>query len=245
MVARADVEEFRQANAALSTLVRSELSSLFGSLDLNRPEAARDLLLEVVPGLTERYGRDAAGLAAEWYEEQRAASGTAGAFRARMAPALEAAAVQSQVRYQAGHLWTPRPQAMLQPLLTAVDKFVKQPARDTMRSNAKREGVSWARIPSGSKTCSFCLMLASRDAVYATKRSAGRRADGDKYHGDCDCVVVRIKSPADYPDGFDSEEMYRMYEVARDEAGSGDLKDIAAAMRRTFPDVVRDGVHTP
>lgn len=242
MVARSDLEEFRQANAALSTLVRAELADLFDTLDLSRPEAARDALLEIVPALTEEYGQSAAGLAAEWYEEQRAASGATGGFRATMAPSVPASAVQSQIRYQAGQLWTPTPEAALSTLLTSVDKFVKQPGRDTIARNANREGVRWARVPSGSKTCAFCLTLASRDAVYASRRAAG--GDGNKYHGLCDCQPVRIGAGDDYPEGYLPEDYYEKYMAARDEATSADLNDIAAAMRRLHPDLVTDGVHT-
>lgn len=241
MVANSDLEEFRQANTALAALVRGEVEDLFRSLNLSRPEAARDALLELVPVLVQEYGQAAAGLAAEWYEEQRVASGAVGVFRARLAPSVPAEAVQAQVRYQAGHLWTPTPEAALSALLTSVDKFVKQPSRDTMASNAKREGVRYARVPRGSKTCSFCLTLASRDAVYTSKKSAG--GDGNDYHGDCNCVVTRIGSNEDYPADYLPENYYEMYQAARDEAGSSSLNDITAAMRRLHPDAVRDGVH--
>jgi len=40
------------------------------------------------------------------------------------------------------------------------------------------------------------------------------------------------------------DDFYDMYSVARDAAGSGDMKEIAAAMRREFPGHVTDGVHT-
>lgn len=241
MVAQSDLEEFRAATASLSSLVRAEVQDLFNSLDLSRPEAARDALLEFIPVLTEEYGLAAAGLAAEWYEELRAASGAKGTFRATMAPAVEAAVVGAQVRFHAGHLWTPTPQAALSTLLTSVDKFVKQPARDTMRSNARREGVRYARVPKGSKTCAFCLTLASRDAVYTSKKSAG--GDGNDFHGDCNCVVMRIGANEDYPADYLPDNYYEMYQAARDEAGSNSLNDITAAMRRLHPDTVRDGVH--
>lgn len=263
MVVRSDLEEFRQANAALSTLVRAELADLFGTLDLSRPEAARDALLEFVPALTEEYGQSAAGLAAEWYEEQRAASGATGAFRATMAPSVPTSAVQSQVRYQAGQLWTPTPEAALSALLTSVDKFVKQPGRDTVRTNAKREGVRWARVPKGTKTCAFCLFLASRDAVYVSKKAAGDlgKGVGDDFHGHCDCAVVRISKASDYPKDYLPDNYLSMYETAVDETDSPEvrafiesldpddknkqLKAAAFVLRREFPDAIRDSVHAP
>ena len=44
----------------------------------------------------------------------------------------------------------------------------------------------WRRVPRPG-ACDFCLMLATRGAVYATRRSALRGADGRKYHQFCRC----------------------------------------------------------
>ena len=244
MVERESLEQFRLANAELSRRVGAELEDFFASLNLARPEMARDALLEFLPILTAQYGDVAAALAADWYEEARAASGAAGRFRALTAAAVPAEAVEAKVRYLAGHLWTPEPAAMLGGLLTAADKYVKQPGRDTVANNAKREGVRWARVPTGAKTCSWCLVLASRDAVFLSEKSASRRAGGGKYHGDCDCQAVRIAKKADYPEGYLPDDYYAMYQAARNEAQSGDIKDIAASFRRLHPDTVNDGVHT-
>lgn len=242
MVDPASIEQFRAANSKLSGLVRSALEAFFRSLDLSKPETARDALLEFMPILTAQYGEVAATLAADWYDETRAASGAAGRFRAATAPGVPAAAVEAKVRFLAGHLWTPQPFAMLGGLLVSADKYVKQPGRDTMAANAKREGVRFARVPTGAKTCSWCLVLASRDAVYASKQSAG--GDGHKYHGDCDCVPTRIAKASDYPAGYLPDDYYAMYQAARNESQSGDVKDIAASFRRLHPDAVNDGVHT-
>lgn len=263
MVEREALESYRTANAELSRRVKEALEAFVLSLDLTRPEMARDALLEFTPILTAEYGAVAAAVAAEWYEELRAASGAAGAFRPALAPSAPAGAVASQVRYLAGHLWTPTPMGILGPLLTAADKHVKQPGRDTMTLNARREGVRWARVPTGEKTCSFCLVLASRDAVYATRQSAGDTSGsgyGDDYHGDCDCQVVRIASEKDYPEGYLPDNYLQMYTDAVD--GSNDpevlafldsldpdaknkpLKAAVFSMRRNHPDLVSDGVHS-
>lgn len=261
MVAQADIEQFRAANSQLSQLVRDALEAFFASLDLSRPEAARDALLEFVPVLTQQYGDVAATLAADWYDELRAASGAAGRFRALTAAAVPSGAVEAKVRYLAGHLWTPEPTAMLGGLLTATDKYVKQPARDTVAANAKREGVRWARVPQGSKTCAFCLVLASRDAVYHSKKAAGDlgRGVGDRFHGDCDCAVVRIGKAQDYPTDFLPDDYYSMYsDAAKDDSPEAraflaslpaddknkQLKAAVFNMRRLHPHAVKDGVHT-
>lgn len=257
------IEQFRAANAGLSKLVRDELAGFFGTLDLAKPEAVRDALLEFVPLLVDQYGSVAESLALDYYDELRAASGASGAFRAVAgAPGIPTVAVESKVRYLAGQLWTPDPAAMLGGLLAAADKYVKQPGRDAIAHNAKREGVAWARVPSGAKTCAFCLVLASRDAVYHSKQAAGDRrgtGKGDAFHGLCDCSVVRIGKASDYPAhylpdnylaiyensaGDNSPEVRAFIESLPADDKNKQLKAAVFSMRRNFPDVVRDGVHT-
>lgn len=245
MVERESIERYRLAAVELSGLVTAELAAYFAALDLSRPEATRNALLDFMPLLVAQYGLVSESLAMEWYEDQRAESGAAGRYRVS-APTSSIAAVQveEKVRFLAGTLWTPEPAALLGSLTIATDKYVKQHGRDTIMWNADREGATWARVPSGPKTCTWCLILASRDAVYVSERSAKFRADGDKYHGLCDCQAVPLRAGDDYPPGYLPDDYYDMYTIARDSAGSGDMKDIAAAMRREFPDAVNDGAHT-
>ncbi|WP_138443527.1 hypothetical protein [Sinomonas susongensis] len=238
-MAAPDLEAYRQANAELAKLVKGVLEDFFLSLDVTKPEAARDALLQFLPALTDQYGSVAASVAADWYEEMRASSGAVGRFTAIPAQTVPGAAVEAKVRFLAAQLWTPEPGAMLGSLLVAADKYVKQPGRDTIAANAKREGVRWARVPTGAKTCAWCLTLASRDAVYHSKASAG--GYGHRYHGDCDCQPVRIAKASDYPPGYLPDNYYEMYQAARSAAQSGDMTDIAAKMRELYPDHLTDG----
>lgn len=264
MVARESIERYRAASSELSGRVEAELAAYFAALDLSRPEAVRNALLEFMPLLIAQYGQVAEVLAMDWYEEQRADSGAAGRFRVT-APAASVTAerVESKVRYLAGHLWTPEPAAMLAGLTLATDKYVKQSGRDTITWNADREGAGWARVPTGSKTCSFCLVLASRDAVFVTEKSAGSKKYGsdNEFHGRCDCEIVRMGPGDEYPADYLPDDFYDMYSIARDKSESDpevqafmdsldpndknkQLKGVVFAMRREFPDFVNDGVHT-
>jgi hypothetical protein len=55
--------------------------------------------------------------------------------------------------------------------------------------NTKGHRVGYMRVPRGLYTCGFCIMLASRGAVYNTKASAGFQGVGREYHAGCDCEV--------------------------------------------------------
>ena len=246
MVARESIEAFRAASSGLSKLATNELAAFFATLNMSRPEAARDALLEFVPVLVAEYGQIAAALAMEWYDDLLGEAGEAGWFAAAMppTPAVVAEQVEDTVRFFAGKLWTPDPESALSGMSMASDKYVKQFGRDTVAWNADREGVAWARVPTGATTCSWCLILASRDAVYFSEASATIREDGEEYHGDCDCQAVPLRAGDDYPQGYLPDDFHDMYQVARDSADSPDMKAIAAAMRREFPDFVTDGVHS-
>src|SRR5690625_1238529 len=130
MVTPADAQQLRQAQRGVQRLVERDLRAFWGTLDLSRPEAARDALVEFVPELTRTYGDAAATVAADWYDDQRAMAGATGRHRAQPASPAGAARVQQRVRYGAGHLFTRNPEQTLVFLDSAVQGYVAQPGRD-------------------------------------------------------------------------------------------------------------------
>lgn len=66
--------------------------------------------------------------------------------------------------------------------------YVKREAFENLYRNCKKNGVRYARVPSGRETCAFCFMLASRGFVYWSEEDAG--GAGHKYHSNCDCIIV-------------------------------------------------------
>ncbi|ODA90230.1 hypothetical protein ATY41_10740 [Leifsonia xyli subsp. xyli] len=157
------------------------------TLNLNTPEAARDALLGFMPQLTTKYGDIAATVSADWFDQERSLERVPGVFRADLAPVVAADAVTKTVRYAAGGLFTENLTSTLGNLSLAAAKYALQPGRNTITHNAIRDNAGWARIPTGAKTCAFCLVMASRGFVYGSASTAGQH---DKYHGDCDCVAV-------------------------------------------------------
>ena len=101
-----------------------------------------------------------------------------------------------------------------------------------MRSNTDRYGGRYARVPTGDKTCAFCLMLASRGFIYRSEDSAG---EFDQYHDDCDCeVVASFDTDNSAIEGYSPDEYYKMYSDARANAVSGDTNDILSKMREMY-----------
>ena len=65
--------------------------------------------------------------------------------------------------------------------------------------------VRYARVPTGTETCPFCVMLASRGFVYLSERAA-RHA-----HPGCDCRVVPGFAGETEVEGYDLDGLYRQY----------------------------------
>lgn len=76
-------------------------------------------------------------------------------------------------------------------LTDRLDYETKKAAGETVMRNARsdRRRPRFARVPSGSETCLFCLMLASRGPVYWTSETAGEE---NHYHANCDCRIVPV-----------------------------------------------------
>lgn len=223
MPTRAQVEQFRTALGQISGAAKRDLDRLLLALNPDNPDEALAALLEYMPALADTYGEAAAALAAEWFDELADAEGPA-RFRAVPSPTVAREVIEAKVRYAAGGLFGANLN-MAGLLAIALDKYVKQPARDTVTRNASRANARWARVPTGASTCAFCLMLASRGFDF-------HEHDAGTFHGDCDCQVV--PSWADDPglEGYDPDALYDVYEAARRAAGSGNPRDILAEMRR-------------
>ena len=204
MVSRADAERLGLAQTGIRALVERDLAAFFGSLDLERPERARDLLLEYVPVLVQQYGESAAVLAADWYDEVRAADGVKGRYRAEPVTVDEAVAIERTVRRAAGGLWTDSPLDTLTGIQSKAGKYTLSSSRTTvMRASfADPYAYGWKRVTQGA-TCRFCRMLAGRGAVYS-EETAHFAA-----HGHCDCAAVPNFDPDAQPIEVD------LYEASR------------------------------
>lgn len=90
--------------------------------------------------------------------------------------------------------------------IAELSKKQQRNIRAAFRNGAKY-GVKYARVPTGGGTCRFCLMLASRGAVYWTDAAASHA------HSDCDCRTVPVFSGQSDRDieGYDPDAYYDMW----------------------------------
>ena len=74
----------------------------------------------------------------------------------------------------------------------------------------------FARVPTGTETCTFCLMLASRGAVYRTRKTAG---EWRHFHRGCDCKVAPSfegDPDAEVVQGVKPRELYERYKQSKE-----------------------------
>ncbi len=81
----------------------------------------------------------------------------------------------------------------------------------------RKSRVRFARVPAGGETCPFCLMLASRGAVYYSEETAGANSH---YHAHCRCQIVPSWDDAAI-EGYDPDLYYDMWKHPEKYANGG------------------------
>lgn len=143
----------------------------------------------IMEGFVQAYDDKAAVFASQWYD-YRAEQGGARLKQAVTMTVYEPGSVDDVARYQARKLAKEGDAAFAR----ACGEFARNDAfrslNETIIANVGRDrdkGAMFARVPTGTETCAFCLMLASRGAVYHSRKTAG---EWGRFHRGCDCKVV-------------------------------------------------------
>lgn len=216
-------QERRQADDKIVALAVDQLLTFLRKY----PEATVEQVTEVMQTLSANYGPLTAATAYQALQTSREAwelwdllprpepafaapadqveASTAWALQTRSGKQLAAAAVEAR-------------------LVGVLTRMVRQPGRETVVEATRTAGTQWARVP-GYHACDFCLMLASRGAVYESKQTAlltsGERGTcpaGMRYHDRCSCIVVESYTDADLPAVVKSLNK-EWYDVTWDENG--------------------------
>ena len=101
-------------------------------------------------------------------------------------------------------------------VLQRIDYEMKRSAGESMFANGRRDPrrPKYARVPTGSETCDFCLMLASRGFVYSSEATAGA-VKLDHYHAGCSCRVI-CQWDGGGVEGYDTQAIYDRWQDAID-----------------------------
>lgn len=202
--------------------VAVRLVTLWRAAMLLAPDAGYRLLVDGATAITARYGALTARAGAELFDAMRVEANVAGAFTATPA----APAALEQVERSAA--WALAPMratrfdeaATLTRLSGAVRRLVRQPERQTIIDNARSDHVRYLRVTRPG-ACAWCLMLASRGAVYATNTVEFRA------HDHCQCFGAPVFNESQIPD----ETRWLQAEWKAATAGAEGPKAMQAAWR--------------
>lgn len=171
----------------------------------------------IMEGFVQAYDDKAAVFASQWYD-YRAEQGGARLKQAVTMTVYEPGSVDDVARYQAKKLAKEGDAAFAR----ACGEFARNDAfrslNETIVANVGRDrdkGAMFARVPTGFETCPFCLMLASRGAVYHSRKTAG---EWGRFHRGCDCKVVPSfegDPDAELVQGVKPRELYERYRMLK------------------------------
>ena len=175
-----------------------------------------DALEVVMPAYTDV----AAQAAADFYDAAREAS-TGSPMGARALSGYDPSLTERAVRAFVNEAIAGNVRRFDDLVLQRMGYEMRRAAGNSILENGMRDQLRprFARVPGGTETCSFCVMLASRGFVYHTYESAGGL---DHWHDNCKCVVVpgwdtyaagpsRRSSASTEVEGYDPDELYDRY----------------------------------
>lgn len=232
MATAAQVAQQRRAQRKVANLASNRIASLWPRLPLDSPKDMRTALAPRLVATISTFSRISGAVAADYFDELRRDARAAGTYAAAIAAPVSVERITNRMGWALSPLYNDGDAvAPVSRLVSIVDEYVLQGGRDTIAHATARDPSRprYARVPSGSHTCAFCQMLASRGAVYRSPESAG--GYGARYHYKCDCVPTPFWDESPYPDGYNPDALFEQYDSARREADSGDIHAIAAAYR--------------
>lgn len=173
----------------------------------------REAAKVIMDGFVQAYDETAADFAAEWYEHRAGLDGMR-LDQALTMTTYSPESVDEVARYQAKKLVKDGDAAFAKACGEYARNDLFRSLNETIIANVGRDrdkGARFARIPTGFETCTFCLMLASRGAVYHSRKAAG---EFRHFHRNCDCKVVpsfEDDPEAELVEGVRPRELYDLY----------------------------------
>lgn len=193
MISRNEFNAYNLAVEQIGNKAASDVESSVLNWCRQNPDASvaekREAAKLIMEGYVQGYDDVASEFAAEWYDHRAKSEGISLDQAITMA-VYSPEKSDAVARYQAKKLAKGGAAAFAK----ACGEYAKNDAlrslNETIIANVGRDrdkGARFARVPAGAETCTFCLMLASRGAVYHSRKTAG---EFKHFHRNCDCKVV-------------------------------------------------------
>ena len=240
------VRTFSKFHEELEWKIRIEVQKVVRESGLRRPGVdpvlARDVVADALSGMISAYGpvAEAFGMFAfeEMIGEPAAPSGISAATAAETAKS-SAYGIISKYASPTGVLVSSMTRHAIGHTRSAIHN-----------STARVPGLAYARVPNyrgqrgGKGPCEFCIVLASRGAVYADSVTAGERGSGNEYHDDCYCVptimtranpeIGDFGDPDEWPRGYTPDRLYeKIYSPSHEYLDT--IQDVTRKIRAKDP----------
>lgn len=219
---------YRQQIADLERAAASYMEAYIDAFRESRPDASvaeiRDATILAIDDALNAFGEQASQVAAELFDEVCAKEGIDAEFEA--VDAIDPEMVDQGVRYRARELVSGNDGKFKRDIADLTRFYVKRSAFESLAKSCDRNGIRYARVPSGTETCAFCFMLSSRGFVYHSELTAkGRNLHG--MHKHCDCIIVPGIPGETVIEGYDPDAMYDRWRQCAETVGV-DAKDASS-----------------
>ena len=143
--------------------------------------------MAAAPEIVAYYSDGTAALAADHYDNLRAAANAPGTYTAEPVVRLREEKIRTGILWAVQPLYEDNPTLAESRVAELIQYETAQPFRLTVVHNTSHDSaaVGWQRVTSG-ESCAFCRMLAGRGAVY--RANTARFAS----HAHCDCSAQPV-----------------------------------------------------
>lgn len=214
-----EVENYTARLNLLSDASRRAVARLLSGIEYDDVADLREQLIEIFEPFLGAATDTAAAYAAEFYDSVREQA-IGSAFGAEALSMRSPVATEQAIRAIVQRVVEGATlEEITDQLLERIDFEIKRASGECVMENSKRDPqcIGYARVPTGTETCGFCLMLASRGFVYHSAKNAGSdELHGDMagkeghYHANCDCRIVPGFTGMEVQ-GYDPDALYERW----------------------------------
>ena len=172
----------------------------------------RDLVIQALATVMPTYTTMAAQASADFYDAARELV-VGEKMGAQAISGFDMRKTEGAVRGFVRFVVDGRVETFNEQVLQRIDYEMKRSANMSVVENGRRDPkkVRYARVPTGSETCDFCLMLASRGFVYQSESTAS----ASHVHSHCDCRITPGWDGMEVED-YDPRSIYDRWQDAID-----------------------------
>ena len=208
MVDAESFERYRKALMAITGLTEDAVKNMLSGIVDMPPEEQARAMLESYPKILKQYGKVAADVARQFYQEQRDShfedDDEADDYTAQAAQEIPTEWAEEDLLEAAK-----RSHGTVAMLPAKASKRVIERADQTLIQNSERDPAhpKWAVVPHMG-ACAWCIMVGSRGFVYKSALTSDAQR-----HLNCKCsIVVDFDTKDPSLEGYDVAALYKQYE---------------------------------